>query len=368
MSDSNIPFQITATKQEGKAVIRIVGEIGWTTNAEEFRSQVDRLIAEGVEDVHVYINSPGGSCFDAAEIVNILSKFEGKVTGEGGALVASAATYIAVHCSDFTMPENGMFMVHKPSGGVYGTADEIESYLSLLKAIDGEYYSSYSKIAKDKATLDKHWGVSDYWMTAKKAKEQGFVSKVTPKITLGKDADAIRAMMEGKGKELNNTNNINKNIKQMDVKVIAVTLGLSADATEEQVGAKIAENARKAAELDALKAQLEAERKSEKEASVKALLEKAIADKRITADTSAAWQKMLEDNFEAAKAAIEAIKPIEKLSSQVAISKDGGKATYNGKTFAELQDTDPEMLEELERKDPEAFAELFNAQYKKGGK
>ena len=101
---------------------------------------------------------------------------------------------------------------------------------------------------------------------------------------------------------------------------------------------------------------------------MKALLEKAIADKRITADTSAAWQKMLEDNFEAAKAAIEAIKPIEKLSSQVAISKDGGKATYNGKTFAELQDTDPEVLEELERKDPEAFAELFNAQYKKGGK
>ena len=238
----------------------------------------------------------------------------------------------------------------------------------MLKAIDGEYYSSYSKIAKDKATLDKHWGVSDYWMTAKKAKEQGFVSRVTPKINIGKDADAIRAMMEGKGKEPNSIHNINKNIKQMDVKVIAATLGLSADATEEQVGAKIAENVRKAAELDALKAQLESERKSRQEASVKAILETAIADKRITADTSAAWQKMLEDSFESAKAAIEAIKPIEKLSSQIDLPKEGGKATYNGKTFAELQDTDPEALEELERKDPEAFAELFNSQYKKGGK
>lgn len=360
MSKNKFPFQISATQQEGKAVIRIIGEIGWETDSEVFRRDVDSLVASGVQDVHIYINSPGGSCFDAAEIVNILSKFKGKITGEGGALVASAATYIAVHCSEFTMPENGHFMVHKPEGGVRGTSDEVESYLKLLKDLEAEYYNSYTKVVKEKAVLDKHWGVSDYWMTAKEAHGQGFVTKVLDKIKIDREAAAmIEASSCGRGKT---DKFINKNIKQMDFKVIATAIGLSADATEEQVVARIAENAKKAADYDTLKAEVKAKEDSERKASIDALLEKAIADKRITADTRSVWQNMLEANFEVASKAIEAIKPVEKLSDKV-VSSEGGKATYNGKTFAELQETDPDALERLERENPEAFKELFNAKY-----
>ena len=51
--------------------------------------------------MHIYINSPGGECFEANEIVNVIKRFPGKITGEGGALVASAATYIAINCTSF---------------------------------------------------------------------------------------------------------------------------------------------------------------------------------------------------------------------------------------------------------------------------
>ena len=77
-------------------------------------SKVEQLIRSGIKDVHIYINSPGGECFEANEIVNVIKKFPGKITGEGGALVASAATYIAINCTSFSMPANGLF--HDPSG------------------------------------------------------------------------------------------------------------------------------------------------------------------------------------------------------------------------------------------------------------
>ena len=70
--------------------------------------------------MHIYINSPGGECFEANEIVNVIKKFPGKITGEGGALVASAATYIAINCTSFSMPANGLFMIHQVSGGACG--------------------------------------------------------------------------------------------------------------------------------------------------------------------------------------------------------------------------------------------------------
>ena len=99
-------MNISAIKEKGKARIEIKGTIaGWRDSEKNFTRSVEDMIREGIKDVHLYINSPGGDCFEANEIVNVIRKFPGKITGEGGALVASAATYIA---SD----ETRRFIIH----------------------------------------------------------------------------------------------------------------------------------------------------------------------------------------------------------------------------------------------------------------
>ncbi len=178
------PFQITAVKKGTTAQVRIIGVIGWDVDSEIFRAQIDDLIQEGATSAHIYLNTTGGSCFDAAEIVNILSVFKGDVTGEGGAIVASAGTYIASHCKKFEMPENGQYMIHKPAGGVSGTSDKVESYLKALKDTEGEYYDTYKAIAKDISLFEDKWQKGDWWMTAKEAKEQGFITHVKPKVKI----------------------------------------------------------------------------------------------------------------------------------------------------------------------------------------
>jgi ATP-dependent protease ClpP protease subunit len=362
------PFQISAVKNGAKAEIRIIGIIGWETNAESFRTQVDALINDGVQDAHIYIQSPGGNCFDANEIVNIISKFKGTVSGEGGSLVASAATYIALHCKTFSMPENGMFMVHKPSGAAGGSAKDIEAYLKMMQDCETQYYDAYKAISTDLAVFEEKWNSgADWWMTAKEAKEQGFITNVRPKTKIDRETAAqIKACGCPFEIETNQINN-SKNAEKMDLQATAILLGLPATASEAEVKAKLEANNKAAADLQALQATQAEREKNEKAAKIKAALDKAIAGKRIKADCRAEWKIMLEANFETASKAIEGIAPVEKLSSQIVTSSEG-KKTYKGKTFAQLQDGNPELLAELEANDPDAFAELFNETYKGGKK
>lgn len=191
---ANIPFNITASKKDCKAMIRITGTIGLDVQAELFRSQVDELVKDGITDAHLYISSPGGSVFDAAEIVNIIKdSFSGEITGEGGALVASAATYIALHCDSFAMPANGMFMIHKPSGGAEGAANKIETYLRLLKKIEEQYFDIYQEKAKNKALLKRMWNNGDWWMTAQEALDNGFITSVGNSAVVDKQTNALIA-------------------------------------------------------------------------------------------------------------------------------------------------------------------------------
>jgi ATP-dependent protease ClpP protease subunit len=354
---------ITALKRGTKAEVRIVGIIGWETNSESFRRQVDALIADGVQDVDVYVHSPGGNCFDAAEIVNILSKFKGTVSGEGGALVASAATYIALHCKTFSMPENGMFMIHKPSGYVSGSKKDIEAYVKLMQDCENQYYDAYKAAAKNAAVFEEKWtGGADWWLTAKEAAEQGFITSVYEKVKIDRETAAQIKACGCPMAMIEEYEPIKCN--KMDVKSTALMLGMPETATEAEVKAQIEANRKASADLAAMQAAQQAKEKAEKQAKIKASLDKAIADKRIKADCRTEWEAMLEANFDIASKALESIRPVEKLSSQIVTGSTGEK-TYKGKTFAQLQDENPDALAELEANDPEAFAELFNQQFKK---
>ena len=52
-----------------------------------FKSELD----DGTGSITVWINSPGGDCFAAAQIYNLLLNYQGKVTVKIDGLAASAA-------------------------------------------------------------------------------------------------------------------------------------------------------------------------------------------------------------------------------------------------------------------------------------
>lgn len=350
-----MPITAKVDSNNNRARIEIVGSISsWKDSASSFRQSIKDLIDGGIEDAYIYINSGGGECFEANEIVNEIRKFPGKITGEGGALVASAATYIAIACDNFDMAENGQFMIHQPSSGAYGRVADIESALSLLKGMTQTYLDAYlAKTSMSPADFKTKWEAGDFWMTAKEAKDNGFVTNITSKAKIDKTTAAMITACGYKGELDIEPNNNEKGKDMADLKAYAVALGLSATATEDEITAKIAENKKKAETADGIIAADNARKTTE----INTLVDQAIIDKKITADVKADWIEMLTKDFTRSKKMLDALQAV--VVPEIKKPGTNGLVDLGGKTFEQLQDENPELLLEMQEKEPEKFNALF---------
>lgn len=353
-------MNITAKSDNGRALIFIKGTIaGWQETERAFTAQIDSLIASGVKDAHLYINSPGGDCFEANEIVNVIKRFPGKVTAEGGAMVASAATYIAINCSSFTMPENGLFMVHQPRGFASGRKVEIESYLELLDKMSKTYYDAYmAKTTMSEEDFKKKWEAGDFWMSAKEAKEYGFATAVSGKTTITKATASMIAEAGYSGPvAVTDNSNINLNDeKEMNFNGLLAQFGLSASTTENQFIEMVGEWKRKAERVDMLEKQ-EEERLNQE---IDAILNTAITERRITADVKEDWKEVLTSNFEKGKKMLAAMKPVQKPNVNTPVNSP---LSTDGKKWEDYEN-DPHALQALMSEQPELYDALF-ADYQK---
>lgn len=350
-------MNITAKAENGRAVISIKGQIaGWRDSEKNFTATVDSLIESGVKDAHLYINSPGGDCFEANEIVNVMKRFPGTVTGEGGALVASAATYIAIHCQSFTMPENGLFMIHQPSGIASGRKAEIKTYLDLLDKISQTYYDAYmARTTMPEKEFKEKWDAGDFWMNAKEAKEYGFATSIGGKTDITEDTASMIAKAGYNGpvsltvaKQINNPKNPKK---EMELNALLVQFGLSASMSEGQFIETISEWKRKAERVE----MLEKKEEDRQNAEIEALLNQAILDRRITADVKEDWREMLVSNFESGKKMLAAMSPVKK---PVVVKPLGNNSGADMK-WEDIMN-DPSACEKLMKEDPETYDRIFN--------
>lgn len=361
----NIPYRIEAKKgSPQRADIYITGKIGGDVMAENFRHEVDSLTAQGVTDAHIYLFGPGGSCFEAAEIVNILQKFPGRLTGEGGALVASAYTYIATFFDEFTLPANGLFMIHKPKGGVCGTAAEVAAYHKLLADMETKYYDRYKAKSKDIARLAEKWAAGDWWMTATEAVAAGFATAVKAAPTRIDTTTAQMIAACGYPQDANLL--ITKTDENMDLKTMAASLGLPEGATEGEVKATIEARNKEIAALQQYKRDREAREKQELTDRIETELNAAVTDHRITAEHVADWRQTLTENYERGSKLLKALVPVDALSKGIK-TPSGKSPVAAGKTFEQLQESDPEALKALLEDDPEAYNALFDDWKRRNG-
>lgn len=353
---TTFPLLIVATKEQKKAKIKITGGIyDWQESLADFGAQVDQLIDAGIEDVEIYVNSPGGDVFVAAEIGNQIERFKGHKHGIGGALVASAATIIALSCDTFEMASNGQFMYHKPSGWISGNEDKVSAQLVLLQNLTSQYRTLYAqKTGLPEATIEANWAKGDVWLTAKQALEQGFVTAVREKEKIDKTTALMITACGGKPPKTTEFN-FDTNMKNRN-QIIAL-LKLSADATDEQIQAAIEANSKKASQVDRLLQQEAQNREKE----INALVDQAIADKKITADVKATYVALATKDFESTKSIIEAMKPIEKPT----LEPTGDNGSREKWTMEDWQAQDPEGLKKMMVEKPEAFQKLEAAYFGK---
>jgi len=168
-------------RNEGeKRILLLDGEIsdetwwGDEVTPQMFRSELHA--AEG--DIDLWINSPGGDCYAAAQIYNMLMEYKGNVTVKIDGIAASAASVVAMAGSTVEMSPVATIMIHNPMTISIGDTHEMERTISFLAEIKESIINAYEiKTGLSRAKISRLMD-AETWMNAKKAVELGFADSV----------------------------------------------------------------------------------------------------------------------------------------------------------------------------------------------
>lgn len=135
-------------------------------------------------DITIYLNSPGGSVYDAFAIYDTMQYVKPDIQTVGIGVQASAAAFLlssGTKGKRLLLP-NATVMIHQPSSvSQRAKISDLEIDLKegiRLKRLLNEIMSRNTgqPVARVEKDVDR-----DYWMTAKEAKDYGLVDKVITK-------------------------------------------------------------------------------------------------------------------------------------------------------------------------------------------
>ena len=164
-----------------KERIIFLGEEVNDTSASIIVAQLLFLEAEDPsKDIHLYINSPGGSVSAGFAIYDTMNYIKCDVSTICIGMAASMGAFLlsgGTKGKRFALP-NSEIMIHQPSGGARGQATEIqivaEHILKTKKKLNeilaANTGRSYEEIARDTER--------DNYMTAQEAKEYGLIDEI----------------------------------------------------------------------------------------------------------------------------------------------------------------------------------------------
>lgn len=147
----------------------------WGIDAGEFVKSLSEITAK---TIHLRINSPGGSVFDAEAIQTALQQHKARVVAHIDGMAASAATYVALAADEVEMSDGAMFMIHNAWTFAFGNASELVDTAALLEKIDANLLRDYQAKTGASAEQIKQWMDNETWFTAQEALTNGFVDRI----------------------------------------------------------------------------------------------------------------------------------------------------------------------------------------------
>lgn len=129
-------------------------------------------------DVTVWINSPGGNVFAAAEIYTMLKDYKGAVTVRVASIAASAASVIAMAGDRIQMSPTALLMVHDPSTIAMGNARDMEKAIETLNEVKESIINAYAAKTGLRRSRISELMENETWLNARKALELGFCDEI----------------------------------------------------------------------------------------------------------------------------------------------------------------------------------------------
>ena len=154
--------------------------------ANQLAAQMLLLSAEDPKrDIHLYINSPGGSVSAGMAIYDTMQFIDCDVATYGMGLAASMGQFLLTAGAKgkrYALP-HARIMMHQPSAGVGGTAADIAIQADLFRRTKRELNELQSQHTGQPIEQIEKDSDRDRWFTADAAKDYGFVDHVVLSAT-----------------------------------------------------------------------------------------------------------------------------------------------------------------------------------------
>lgn len=155
-----------------------------------------QALPPAVATLRIHINSPGGDCFEAITIANMLRMHPAAkdVVIEG--LCASAATVIACAGDAIRMADNAMYMVHDPWCLAVGDSGDLRQTADWLDKVRTAIVATYQWISPKSADELTALMEAETWMDADEALANGFITEKVSglKVAAALDRTALASL------------------------------------------------------------------------------------------------------------------------------------------------------------------------------
>ena len=180
-------------------------------------------IESNKKDITVKLHTYGGSVFDGNLIYNTIANSMANVQIHIVGIAASMGAIISLASDKVYIVENGYMMIHAPSGGVHGTANDLESNIKLMRSMEQNFISKLLEKTGKNQDYVKNWLVGDNWFDANQALQEGLVTGIIePETKINKNFNPSQlgtvAVYNRFSALLKNNTNINLNNDNMDLR------------------------------------------------------------------------------------------------------------------------------------------------------
>jgi ATP-dependent protease ClpP protease subunit len=152
-------------------------------------------IMAGDDALEIHISSGGGYVIDGLAIASAIQSqvASGRtVRCYIDSVAASMASLIAIAAPEVMMASNGLFMIHSPHDGAYGTPEQMRQKADKLDKLRDQCFGSYAAragISVDELKAQIEAAGGELWMTADEALAAGYITGVMEPLQAAASVD-----------------------------------------------------------------------------------------------------------------------------------------------------------------------------------
>lgn len=364
-------FFNVADAGDGKATIFLYGEVGGWEDIDSGRvSQELLMLSQHYKQIDIRINSVGGEVFAGIAIYNAIKASTADIRIYIEGLAASIAGVIALCGKPLYMSRFARLMLHNVSGGAWGGAKELRKTAEFIDSLQkslAEMIAQRCGLTPEEVEQRYFADEQDHWFSATEAQALGLIDGIydledTPEgLSPTSSNDDIYKGFNNRlaGRQASNQENmLVDEMKKRPAFANMTEAGMLAHI--DSLLQRDSENSSRIAELEAQLAEVETR-------ELEGIVDRAVADGKITAAQKSHFLALLVSNKESALALLEGM-PAAKATPKPRASQyihEGAPATnaFSGKSWSELDREG--KLGAYKAQDPEGFKALYRDTFDK---